>query len=37
MDGSYGPKEFTTDENGEIDLSKLPTGAYVVTEKAYRT
>ena len=34
VDGSYGPKEFTTDENGEIDLSKLSTGAYVVTEKA---
>ena len=34
MDGSYGPKEFTTDKNGEIDLSKLPTGAYVVTEKS---
>ena len=32
--GDYGPKEFTTDENGEIDLSKLSTGAYVVTEKA---
>ena len=32
--GDYGPKEFTTDQNGEIDLSKLPTGAYVVTEKA---
>ncbi len=32
--GDYGPKEFTTDENGEIDLSSLPTGAYVVTEKA---
>ena len=32
VDGSYGPEEFTTDENGEIDLSKLPTGAYVVTE-----
>ena len=32
--GDYGPKEFTTDLNGEIDLSKLPTGAYVVTEKA---
>ena len=32
--GDYGPKEFTTDRNGEIDLSKLPTGAYVVTEKA---
>lgn len=34
VDGSFGPKEFTTDENGEIDLSKLPAGAYVVTEKA---
>ena len=32
--GDYGPKEFTTDRNGEIDLSKLPAGAYVVTEKA---
>ena len=32
VDGSYGPEEFTTDKNGEIDLSKLPTGAYVVTE-----
>lgn len=32
--GDYGPKEFTTDRNGEIDLSKLPTGAYVVTEKS---
>ena len=31
---SYGPQEFVTDQNGEIDLSKLPTGAYVVTEKA---
>ena len=30
--GDYGPKEFTTDQNGEIDLSKLPSGAYVVTE-----
>ena len=30
--GDYGPEEFRTDENGEIDLSKLPTGAYVVTE-----
>ena len=29
VDGSYGPEEFTTDENGEIDLSKLPAGAYV--------
>lgn len=32
--GDYGPKEYTTDENGEIDLSKLPVGAYVVTEKS---
>ncbi len=30
--GDYGPEEFRTDENGEIDLSKLPVGAYVVTE-----
>lgn len=28
----YGPEEFRTDENGEIVLSKLPAGAYVVTE-----
>ena len=34
VDGSYGPKEFATDQNGEIDLSKLPTGAYIVTEKS---
>lgn len=32
VDGSFGPKEFVTDANGEIDLSELPTGAYVVTE-----
>ena len=32
VDGSYGPQEFTTDARGEIDLSKLPTGSYVVTE-----
>ena len=32
--GDYGPEEFTTDQNGEIDLSKLPAGAYVVTEKS---
>lgn len=32
--GDYGPEEFVTDQNGEIDLSKLPTGAYVVTEKS---
>ena len=31
VDGSWGPAEFTTDQNGEIDLSELPTGAYVVT------
>ena len=34
VDGSYGPKEFTTDRNGEIDLSKLPATAMVVTEKS---
>ena len=32
VDGNFGPAEFTTDQNGEIDLSELPTGAYVVTE-----
>ncbi len=32
--GDYGPQEFTTGQDGEIDLSKLPTGAYVVTEKS---
>ena len=32
VDGSWGPKEFTTDEHGEIDLAELPAGAYVVTE-----
>ena len=32
--GDYGPQEFTTDQNGEIDLSQLPVGAYVVTEKS---
>ena len=32
VDGSFGPKEFTTDQNGEIDLSKLDPKAYVVTE-----
>ena len=32
--GDYDPKEFTTDGNGEIDLSMLPEGAYVVTEKS---
>ncbi len=34
VSGDYGPEEFRTDENGEIDLSALPTGAYVVTEKS---
>lgn len=34
VDGSYGPVELLTNERGEIDLSKLPVGAYVVTEKA---
>ena len=34
VSGDYGPEEFTTDENGEIDLSHLPVGAYVVTEKS---
>lgn len=32
MDGSWGPEEYTTSEDGTIDLSKLPVGAYVVTE-----
>ncbi len=32
VDGSYGPQQFTTDSNGEIDLSSLPEGSYVVTE-----
>ena len=32
VDGSYGPQQFVTDANGEIDLSDLPTGSYVVTE-----
>lgn len=32
VDGSYGPVEYTTQEDGTIDLSKLPAGAYVVTE-----
>ena len=30
--GSWGPEEYTTSEDGTIDLSKLPVGAYVVTE-----
>ena len=32
VDGSFGPVEYTTLEDGTIDLSKLPVGAYVVTE-----
>lgn len=32
VDGSWGPVEMTTLEDGTIDLSKLPTGAAVVTE-----
>ena len=32
VDGSYGPQQFTTDSNGEIDLSNLPEGSYMVTE-----
>ena len=32
VSGNYGPEEFRTDEHGEINLSALPAGAYVVTE-----
>ncbi len=32
VDGAWGPEEYTTSEDGTIDLSKLPVGAYVVTE-----
>lgn len=32
VDGSFGPEEYTTSEDGTIDLSKLPVGPYVVTE-----
>ena len=32
VDGTFGPKEFTTNEDGEIDLSKLSPGAYEVLE-----
>ena len=32
VDGSWGPVEYTTQEDGTIDLSRLPTGAVVVTE-----
>lgn len=31
-DGSYGPVELTTGQDGTIDLSKLPVASYVVTE-----
>ena len=31
VDGSFGPVEYTTLEDGTIDLSKLPVGTYVVT------
>ncbi|MCR1906264.1 SpaA isopeptide-forming pilin-related protein [Intestinimonas butyriciproducens] len=34
VDGSFGPREFTTDEHGEIDLAELDPGAYMVTEKS---
>lgn len=34
VDGTFQAKEFTTDRNGEIDLSKLDPKAYVVTEKS---
>lgn len=32
VDGSFGPEEYTTSEDGTIDLSKLSVGTYVVTE-----
>ena len=32
--GDYGPVEFTTGAGGEIDLSHLPEGSYIVTEKS---
>ena len=32
VDGSFGPEEYTTSEDGTIDLSKLPVGTYVVME-----
>ena len=32
VDGSFGPEEYTTSEDGTIDLSKLPVVTYVVTE-----
>ena len=32
VDGSWGPEEFTTGEDGTIDLSHLPEGSFVITE-----
>ena len=33
VDGAFGPEEYTTSEDGTIDLSKLPADtAYIVTE-----
>ena len=32
IDGSWGPKEFTTLADGSIDLSMLPVGSYEITE-----
>ena len=34
VEGTYGPQEFRTDQSGESDLSMLPAGSYVVTEKS---
>lgn len=32
VDGSFGPVEYTTQEDGTIDLSDLPVGSFLVTE-----
>ena len=32
VDSSWGPEEFTTGEDGTIDLSHLPAGSFVITE-----
>lgn len=32
VDGSFGPVEYTTSEDGTIDLSNLPVGSFLVTE-----
>ena len=32
VDGSFGPVEYTTQEDGTIDLSNLPVGSFLVTE-----